>query len=387
MNRMMTDSSLMRTSCVCASLIFLSMCYSVKSWMIVPTLSLRIHAISATGSNHLPSSPPSCARPPQKVGIACASRSTKTTLARYAVVEDGNGQDMPPRSLPPGEPFAGRWWSSLWVETGSWQEYFAFLRVNYEMDLGGAAVTAVEVGSVPVNVPHCDVPLTTAGDDIQDEQLSFSVNATVDAYNDGGSGSSSDTNFSAGVNAALLKEESNVLETSKDHQQSAETALEDGRSQGALAEATEIMASRGESDAESAERAYRLLDVERGAKCISSGDGGDGGEALSLLTKATAAALLSWIRCKTDGNGLVITDDGGVATSDTAERQKLWAAHAPTVLKLLAEVGKEPASDPEVGLISLSLLLFTTCTTGIHRLHTLGEGHRLHFWPSDLVCI
>lgn len=313
------------------------------------------------GSSYLPSSPPSYACPPQKVGIACARRSTRTTLARYAVFEDGNGQDMPPRS---GEPFAGGWWWSLWAETTSWLDYFAFLRVNYEMDLGGATVTAVEDGNVPANVPQSDGPLTTTGDDVQDERLSFSADATLAAYNDGGSGSSSTTHLSAGGNgsdiqpSALLKEENNVLETSK-----TETAVEDNPSQ---AEANEIMASRGESDAVSVERAYRLLDAERGAKRISCGDGG---EALSLLTQETAAALLSWIRCKTDGNGLVITDDGGVATSDTAERQKLWAAHAPTVLKLLAEVGKELSSDPEVGL--LCYLSPTQCPRRLARLHIL----------------
>lgn len=243
------------------------------------------------------------------------------------------------------------------METTSWLDYFAFLRVDYEMDFEGATVAAVEDGNVPANVPRSDGLLTTTGGDIQDERLPFPADDTLAAYNDGGSGTSgtsSTTHFSAGGNASDIQPSSLLKED------------EDGPS---LAEETEIMASRGESDAVSAERAYRLLDAERRAKCISCGDGD---EALSLLTKATAAALLSWIRCKTDGNGLVITDDGGVATSDTAERQKLWAAHTPTVLKLLAEVGKEPSSDPEVGLMSLSMLPFTDpvpSKTGT-RLHT-----------------
>ena len=68
-----------------------------------------------------------------------------------------------------------------------------------------------------------------------------------------------------------------------------------------------------------------------------------------LLAKQTADALLSWIRCSTAGNSLVIANNGQVVTSDTVDKQLLWAEHAPKVLQLISSVGVDLASDAEVG--------------------------------------
>lgn len=128
---------------------------------------------------------------------------------------------------------------------------------------------------------------------------------------------------------------------------------------GVMAEAAEIMASRGETDLGAARRAYLMLDAERKATTTAASAAGvaaASSRSSSELTRSTAAALLSWIRSSTDGNGLVVADDGGVSTSDTAERQALWAEHAPTVLQLVEDVGTEPGLDPEVGLHGLKVL-------------------------------
>lgn len=117
-------------------------------------------------------------------------------------------------------------------------------------------------------------------------------------------------------------------------------------------EAAEVMKSRGESDASAAHRAYLLLDAELAAAASALTAEGKStspsSSSVSALSRSTAEALLSWIRCKTAGNGLVVADDGQVATSDTKERQQLWSEHAPRVLQLVKDVGEEPSSDPEV---------------------------------------
>lgn len=128
-------------------------------------------------------------------------------------------------------------------------------------------------------------------------------------------------------------------------------------------EAAEVMKSRGESDAAAAHRAFRLLDAELAAAVAlaaqeKSTPPSSLSTSVSILSRSTAEALLSWIRCKTAGNGLVVADDGQVATSDTKEKQELWAEHAPRVLQLVKDVGKEPSSDPEVCLVKV--LRFTS---------------------------
>lgn len=119
-------------------------------------------------------------------------------------------------------------------------------------------------------------------------------------------------------------------------------------------EAAEIMASRGESDSAAAHRAYLLFDADLNTARTTASASAENAATLSppilSLTRSTAAALLSWVRCKTAGNGLVVADDGQVATSDTAEKRELWTEHAPTILRLLQEVGEKPGSDPEVGI-------------------------------------
>lgn len=118
--------------------------------------------------------------------------------------------------------------------------------------------------------------------------------------------------------------------------------------------AIEILQSRGETDTEAAHRAYTLLDAERTrASDLSPPSPGsppdeDKQAAAARLTRLTAGALLSWIRCATDGNGLVVSNDGKPVTADTEERRKLWGEHAPKVLALVEEVGTDPALDPEV---------------------------------------
>lgn len=123
--------------------------------------------------------------------------------------------------------------------------------------------------------------------------------------------------------------------------------------------AIEIMESRGETDTAAAHRAYLLLANERAdsAARTERAKGATGSPEdtppssdldETLLTKLTAGALLSWIRCATDGNGLVVTDNGRPAIAETPERKELWAEHAPKVLRLVKEVGVDPASDPEV---------------------------------------
>ena len=114
-------------------------------------------------------------------------------------------------------------------------------------------------------------------------------------------------------------------------------------------EAADIMIARGENDAAAAHRAYLLLDAELAAAQAKPGSSSPS-PSLSALSRSTAEALLSWIRSSTAGNGLVVLDDGQVGTSDTEERRELWAEHAPRVLELLKDVGKEPSSDPEVCL-------------------------------------
>lgn len=120
----------------------------------------------------------------------------------------------------------------------------------------------------------------------------------------------------------------------------------------AAATAAELMASRGEVDAHTALRAYNLLDAEL---ATAGSPGGKSGEttttaaaAPSALAKQTAGALLTWIRCSTAGNCLMVADDGQVVTSDTVDKQRLWAKHAPKVLQLVREAGVDPTSDPEV---------------------------------------
>ncbi|CAM9239577.1 unnamed protein product [Ascophyllum nodosum] len=133
------------------------------------------------------------------------------------------------------------------------------------------------------------------------------------------------------------------------------------------------MASRGESDVASADRAYRLLNAERDALRESGGGDGDDEMLSSSMTKATAAALLSWIRCKTEGNGLVITEDGRVTTSDTADRRELWATHAPRVLQLLDEVGQEPASDAELQQLYIEAIMYSMSCQGIPEAFVTGK--------------
>lgn len=127
-------------------------------------------------------------------------------------------------------------------------------------------------------------------------------------------------------------------------------------------EAAEVMQARGESDSAAARRGYLLLDAELAAVTVAPKQESSPSALAStnravaesppaqapLLTRLTAAALLAWIRCKTAGNGLVVSDNGEVATSDTLERRGLWADHAPRVLQLMKRVAKDPASDPEV---------------------------------------
>lgn len=106
------------------------------------------------------------------------------------------------------------------------------------------------------------------------------------------------------------------------------------------------MESRGESDTEAARRAYVLLDAE-----LARASGGPFSlptDEHRYLTKLTAGALLSWVRCATDGNGMVVSDDGRPTTADTQERRELWAENAPKVLRLVKDVGTDPALDPEV---------------------------------------
>lgn len=132
-------------------------------------------------------------------------------------------------------------------------------------------------------------------------------------------------------------------------------------------EAAEVMKSRGESDAAAAHRAYRLLDAELAAATTvaaaltaegkSTSPSSSSKTSVSVLSRSTAETLLSWIRCKTAGNGLVVADDGQVATSDTKERQQLWSEYAPKVLQLVKDVGEEPSLDPEVCVFVGVLLL------------------------------
>lgn len=126
-------------------------------------------------------------------------------------------------------------------------------------------------------------------------------------------------------------------------------------------EAAEIMASRGESETAAAHRAYRLLDAElasaaspppptatKEAESTSPRSPSQPSPSVAALSRSTAEALLSWIRCSTAGNGLVVADNGRAATADTPERQELWGEHAPRVLQLVKEAGQDPSSDPEV---------------------------------------
>ena len=115
-------------------------------------------------------------------------------------------------------------------------------------------------------------------------------------------------------------------------------------------EAAELMSSRGESDAAAAHRAFLLLDTElAGALEPSpSSSSSPSPPRVPALRRSTAEALLSWMRISTAGNGLVVDDRGQVATADTEERRNLWAEHAPRVLQLVKDIGKEPSLDPEV---------------------------------------
>lgn len=111
------------------------------------------------------------------------------------------------------------------------------------------------------------------------------------------------------------------------------------------------MASRGESDTAAAQRAYRLLDAELTAAAAAAASHvkpSPTTASVATLSRSAAGALLSWIRCSTAGNGLIVADGGKAATSDTVERRELWGKHAPRVLQLVKESGEEPSSDPEV---------------------------------------
>ncbi|CBN75174.1 hypothetical protein Esi_0072_0002 [Ectocarpus siliculosus] len=145
----------------------------------------------------------------------------------------------------------------------------------------------------------------------------------------------------------------------------------DGSSNTAEEEAAEAMASRGESDTAAAQRAYRLLDAELTAAAATavSHDGPPPTTAsvatLSTLSRSAAGALLSWIRCSTAGNGLIVADGGKVATSDTVERRELWGKHAPRVLQLVKESGEDPSSDPELQQIFTEAVMYSVATQGV----------------------
>lgn len=133
---------------------------------------------------------------------------------------------------------------------------------------------------------------------------------------------------------------------------------DDGDHHSSFIEATELIESRGESDAAAALRGYHaLLDaaaMSDGRESDATSQASSGMSSSSsrpsdaLLVQRTAEALLSWIRCETAGNGLVIANDGQVATADTAERRELWAEHAPKVLELLKKTGKDTTLDAQV---------------------------------------
>ncbi|CAM9875969.1 unnamed protein product, partial [Hapterophycus canaliculatus] len=161
-------------------------------------------------------------------------------------------------------------------------------------------------------------------------------------------------------------------------------------SRSVIEEAAGVMASRGESDAAAVHRAYLLLDAELNAiaaaaaaaspptatqesKSTSPRPPSRTLPPAAALSRSTAEALLSWIRCSTAGNGLVIGDNGRAATSDTAERQKLWGEHAPKVLQLVKDAGQDPSSDPELQQIYTEAVMYSVVSQGIVEAFVKGK--------------
>ncbi|CAM9463503.1 unnamed protein product [Ectocarpus sp. 12 AP-2014] len=160
-----------------------------------------------------------------------------------------------------------------------------------------------------------------------------------------------------------------------------------GSSNTAEEEAAEAMASRGETDTAAAQRAYRLLDAElTAAAAAASHDGPPPTKAsVATLSRSAAGALLSWIRCSTDGNGLIVADGGKAATSDTVERRELWGKHAPRVLQLVKESGEEPSSDPELQQMFTEAVMYSVATQGV--VEAIVSGKALAFTSAMNVLV
>ncbi|CAM9560481.1 unnamed protein product [Ectocarpus fasciculatus] len=163
----------------------------------------------------------------------------------------------------------------------------------------------------------------------------------------------------------------------------------EGSSRTAEEEAAEAMASRGESDAAAAQRAYRLLDAELTAAAAAASASHDGPPpttaSVATLSRSAAGALLSWIRCSTAGNGLIVADGGKAATSDTAERRELWGEHAPRVLQLVKESGEEPSTDPELQQIFTEAIMYSMATQGV--VEAIVSGKALAFTSAMNVLV
>ncbi|CAM9679210.1 unnamed protein product, partial [Ectocarpus sp. 13 AM-2016] len=135
-----------------------------------------------------------------------------------------------------------------------------------------------------------------------------------------------------------------------------------------------------------AQRAYRLLDAELTAAAAASHDGPPPTKAsVATLSRSAAGALLSWIRCSTAGNGLIVADGGKAATSDTVERRELWGKHAPRVLQLVKESGKEPSSDPELQQIFTEAVMYSVATQGV--VEAIVSGKALAFTSAMNVLV
>ncbi|CAM9875075.1 unnamed protein product [Discosporangium mesarthrocarpum] len=130
--------------------------------------------------------------------------------------------------------------------------------------------------------------------------------------------------------------------------------------------AASVLEARGENDKDSAQLAYN----EYSGKLSSSSPLSTA--TVAVLKEGAAEALLSWLRTSTFGNGLMLSDQGGLKTSDTAENRALWREHAPTVLKLVKEIGGDTTQHPRLQRIFTEAMMYQLSAKGIVKASLSG---------------
>jgi len=124
----------------------------------------------------------------------------------------------------------------------------------------------------------------------------------------------------------------------------------------------------------------------------------DGG--LIDARRCAVDAIISYMRCISDGNALTIAPNWKTVTSDTPDNRKLWEAHAPVALELLQPLlrGGTTQKDAAVASWHAEALTYKESARGIVKSATSGgavaflsatstlySSHRQH--DSAVACI